>query len=535
MKHRLLYLTIAALFLLSFVDCAKKGTPSGGKKDTIPPVIIKSVPENYSINFEENEIRIYFDEYIKLKDLQKNLIISPPLKYAPTITPLSTSKYIKIKILDTLTDNTTYSINFGQSIVDNNEENPYQYFKYVFSTGPYIDSLKLSGKVRDALLRKPQASTKVFLYEVNDTYNDSMVFSEKPMYITTIQDSTSTFELTNLKEGNYLLLALDEKNNDFTFQSATDKIGFENSIISVPTDQSYLLSLFKENRPYKISRPKQITKNHIIFGFEGGMKNVSLQLESVVPEDFVSAIFNEPKADTLHYWFKPAVENDSLLFVAKYDDVKDTLNVRMRNLYKDSLSVSPLNSSAIVLPLDTLKLKANIPLRTIDAEKIKIIDTDSVEIPASAQINRKFNLAEVVFPKTEDKIYRIQLLPGALTDFFETSNDTLKFSVRTKALSDYGTLTFNVTTAEQKSLIVQLVDSKFNVVDETPLVPSKAVHFDYIIPGAYYVRVVFDENQNKIWDTGNFLMRIQPEKVLYYPSQLEIRANWSLNESFSLD
>jgi hypothetical protein len=92
-----------------------------------------------------------------------------------------------------------------------------------------------------------------------------------------------------------------------------------------------------------------------------------------------------------------------------------------------------------------------------------------------------------------------------------------------------------VTTAEQKSLIVQLVDSKFNVVDETPLVPSKAVHFDYIIPGAYYVRVVFDENQNKIWDTGNFLMRVQPEKVLYYPSQLEIRANWSLNESFSLD
>ena len=98
MKHRLLYLTIAALFFLSFVDCAKKGTPSGGKKDTIPPVIIKSVPENYSINFDENEIRIYFDEYIKLKDLQKNLIISPPLKYAPTITPLSTSKYIKIKI-----------------------------------------------------------------------------------------------------------------------------------------------------------------------------------------------------------------------------------------------------------------------------------------------------------------------------------------------------------------------------------------------------------------------------------------------------
>ena len=135
MKHRLLYIPIVLLFLLSFTDCAKKGSPSGGIKDSIPPVIVKSNPENYSINFSENEIRIYFDEYIKLKDLQKELIVSPPLKYPPTITPLSTSKVLKIKIDDTLKENTTYSFNFGNSIVDNNEENAFKYFKYVFSTG----------------------------------------------------------------------------------------------------------------------------------------------------------------------------------------------------------------------------------------------------------------------------------------------------------------------------------------------------------------------------------------------------------------
>ena len=107
---------IVFVALLLFSNCAKKGAPSGGPKDSIPPIIIRSNPENYSINFNGDEIRIYFDEYIKLKDLQQNLIISPPLEYQPIITPLSTSKVLKIKILDTLKPNTTYSFNFKKRL-----------------------------------------------------------------------------------------------------------------------------------------------------------------------------------------------------------------------------------------------------------------------------------------------------------------------------------------------------------------------------------------------------------------------------------
>lgn len=535
MIHRLLYFVIAILFLFSFVDCAKKGTPTGGKKDTIPPVIVKSIPDNYSINFDNHEIRIYFDEYIKLKDLQKNLIISPPMKYPPVISPLSTSKVIKIKIEDTLVENTTYSINFGQSIVDNNEENPFEYFKYVFSTGPYIDSLNLSGKVGDALLQSPSMLTKVLLYEVKESFNDSIVFSEKPMYITTISDSTYSFELTNLKEGNYKLIALDEKNNDYTFQPISDKIGFENEVISVPTDESYHLQLFKEKKPYKILRPEHVTKNHIIFGYEGVKNKLSINLISEVPEGFESVLFKDPRADSLHYWFNPVVEKDTLVFTAKYEERTDTLMVRMKNLYKDSLSVTQFNPSTIILPLDTMKLRSNTPLLTIDTNKIKIIDNDSLEVVASSQINSKYNLAEFVFPKTEEQTYKVQLLPGTFSDLFESINDTLNFTVRTKALSDYGSLTFNVTGAAQSSMIIQLVDSKYKVVSEHPLGANWTVQFDYIDPGNYYVRVVYDENKNGIWDTGNFLNRLQPEKIIYYPSKIEIRANWSLIESFNLN
>src|SRR5690606_31186767 len=121
----------------------------------LPPKILKSVPENFSTNFTAKEIRIYFDEYIKIKDVQKQLIISPPMDTEPNITPLgSASKYIKIIINDTLKANTTYAFNFGQSIVDNNEENPYPYYKYVFSTGNYIDSLSVKGNIYDAQNRE---------------------------------------------------------------------------------------------------------------------------------------------------------------------------------------------------------------------------------------------------------------------------------------------------------------------------------------------------------------------------------------------
>src|SRR5690606_38444112 len=167
MKGRFLYLIFLFLLSLSFIDCAKRGRVEGGVRDTIPPVIVRSVPENYTTNFKGNEIRIYFDEYIKMKDLQKQLIISPPLDNQPIIYPFSTSKYVKIVFSDTLKENTTYTINFGNSIVDNNEENPYPFYKYVFSTGSYIDSLKVYVILSDALSYLPYENIILLLYELN--------------------------------------------------------------------------------------------------------------------------------------------------------------------------------------------------------------------------------------------------------------------------------------------------------------------------------------------------------------------------------
>ncbi|MFC7356363.1 Ig-like domain-containing protein [Jejudonia soesokkakensis] len=534
MKPKLLYLSFILLFSLFFTDCAKKGTPSGGARDTIPPVIVRSVPENYSTNFSETEFKIYFDEYIKLNELQKNLIISPPLKYTPVITPLSTSKVLRVKILDTLKENTTYSFNFGKSIVDNNEANEFEYYKYIFSTGSYIDSLKLSGTIRDAEFNQPDGVTTVALYEANETFNDSLVLQEKPTYITTTPAGSNSFEFSNLKEGTYQLVALKDINNDYIFQPTNERIGFLSDVVTIPTDTSYTLTLSKEKTGYQINTPKQTSKNELIFGYQGNTDSLELELLSKVPSDYRSTLYKDVDKDTLHYWFKPAIENDSLIFLAKNKEASDSLVVKMRDLYRDSLVIQAINQTGLTLP-DTLKLRANIPMTAINTERLKIIDKDSVTVKASAGINLKNNTVAIIFPKEEEQTYEIKAFPGFITDFFEGTNDTLSYRIRTKATSDYGTLSLQLENVDTFPVIVQLVSEKFAVVKESVLTSENSqVYFDFINPAKYLLRVVFDTNKNSTWDPGNFLSRQAPERIVYYPTILEVKSNWSLNETFIL-
>ncbi len=455
------------------------------------------------------------------------------MKFAPLISPLSTSKSLKIKILDTLKPNTTYSFNFGNSIEDNNEGNKFDYFKYVFSTGNYIDSLKLTGKVKDAELISPQIPTTVMLYEVNESFTDSIIYSEKPTYITITKDSTGTFELSNLKEGKYLLLALKEKNNDYIFQPQNDKIGFVTQPITVPSDSLYTLTLFKEAPDYKFIRPSQLGKNHIVFGYQGRADSLDIEILSEVPEDYSSMVFKDEKKDTLHYWFKPAIQADSLLFKISNKTIVDTSTVRLRELFKDSLNISALKTGSLKLK-DTFKLRANTPIVSLDESKFEVMAKDSTFVKPSVKLNKEYNWAEIFFPKKEDQKYIVKLLPGAVTDFFEKSNDTLLFNLNTRLAADYGSLSLTLVNLDRFPVIVQLVDSKYNVVAETYRTENKTVIFDELSPDKYFLRIIYDDNQNGRWDTGSFLNRMDAEKIIYYPKQIEVRANWSLNETFTL-
>lgn len=515
------------------VNCANRGTPSGGEKDTEPPKIRYSTPDNFTTNFKGDEIKIYFDEYVKMKNAQKQLIISPPMSPAPDITPLgSASKYITIKINDSLQPNTTYAFNFGQSIVDNNEENPFSYFKYVFSTGSYIDSLSVKGAIMDAEKREPDTFISVMLYEVDSTYTDSTVYKQRPKYVTNTLDSVSTFSIDNIKAGTYRMIALKDENGDYIYQQKSDKIGFYEQEITVPTDSFYEIKLFKEIADFKVERPTQVAKQKIQFGFRGDPKAATIEMLSEKPEGFEHRIVKDAQKDTLYYWYKPNVELDTTFFLVKNKRYVDTLKHRFRDAKVDSLTIRTSGTGTINYG-DDFSISANVPFEKLDLDKVSIRDRDSLQIDFKTEFDTLSNTYRFKFDKTEANAYEIQLLPEALTDFFGKVNDTLNYSLKTKRFSDLSDVRVTLIDAEYP-LIVQLTDNKGVVKYEQFADAPRMFDFRHINPGNYYLRVIYDANGNRKWDTGNYLKKIQPERISYYSKVIDARTGWDLVEEFTL-
>jgi len=526
-------LIIISVICIAIASCAKKGRPSGGKKDIDPPVMLSATPDNYSTDFKGDEIKIYFNEYVKLNDLTKQLIISPPLKIRPLITPQGgASKFVKIKIYDTLQPNTTYSFNFGKSIVDNNENNPYQYFKYVFSTGKSIDSLELKGTIRDAISKTADDFVSVMLYEVDSTFTDSVVYNKTPRYITNTLDSTTNFKFENLKEGKYLLTALKEESNNYKFNQKTDKIAFKEEFINIPNEESHELILFKEIQDYRALKPKHERKNRIKFRYEGqATEEVIVKLFS--NEKIESKLTKEIDNDTLQYWFKPNVDLDSLNFTMAHQQEIDSFTVRMRKKVKaDSLAFRTL-STTLDFDMD-FKIVPTIPVTNIDDSKIEILDKDSVVVPFKSSIEKLTSVINLKFKKEESQKYAISILPEAFTDFFEATNDTLNYRASTKELSAYGNIKVRLKNAPKSPLIVQLVTKKGEIKYEKTGTGVYVFDFLNVNPATYNLRVVFDDNNNKKYDTGNYLKKLQPERIAYHPEEIEIRANWDVDEQFTL-
>ena len=526
-------LVIILVISVTIFSCAKKGRPSGGPKDTTPPVMLKSVPDNYSINFTGQEIEIYFNENVKLKDLTKQLIISPPLSITPLISPQGgANKSIKIKIFDTLKPNTTYSFNFGKSIVDNNEGNPFSFFKYVFSTGKNIDSLEFTGSIRDAISKTADDFVSVMLYEIDSTFTDSVVYNETPRYITNTLDSTTNFKFENLKAGKYLLTALKEESDNYKFNQKTDKIAFKKDFITFPSEETPELILFKEIENYKALKAKHERKNRIKFRYEGeATEDISIDLLSDIKIE--SKITKEIDNDTLQYWFKPNVDLDSLNFKMTHKKQIDTFTVRIRKKVKsDSLSFK--SSSSNLTLTENYTIVPSIPITKVDDSKINIMDKDSIVVPFKSSIDPLTSVINLEFEKEESQKYTIDILPEAFTDFFEATNDTLNYRASTKALKDYGNLRVTLINANKSSLIVQLVSNKGEVKYEKSGTDKKVFNFSKITPAIYNLRVIFDTNNNKMFDTGNYLKKLQPERVSYHPEEIEVRANWDVDEQFTL-
>lgn len=531
-KFSLLFYVIIAGMIL--VQCAKRGSPTGGPVDEDPPVILRAYPDNYTTNFKNQTITIQFDEYVTFKDLTKQLVISPPLKTTPQITPQGgASREIEIKITDTLKENTTYVMNFGQSIVDNNEGNPYPFYKYVFSTGSYIDSLTLKGKVTNALEYETADFVNILLYEVDTAYTDSAVYKVAPNYVLNTLDSLNTFTLENLKEGTYRMVALKEENSDLRFDSKRDLIGFVSDDIQVPTEKEYEVRLFKQIADRNLKRPTHESKNRIHVGYNGSLKGLKISTldDSLIEKSRITKL---EKKDTLQYWYKPVKELDSIRIKGAWDDFEADFMVQLnKELKRDSLTLSKYGDFKL---RNDIQLSATTPLEQLDPSKILLMDRDSTAISFTTSLDSLYNVATIAFEKEENQRYKLELYPGAVTDFFgDINKDTLRLNYSTRSSRDYGNIIVNLEGTKKFPVILQIVTNDLKVIAEKVVRSNDTYEFLLIDPNSYYIRVIFDENDNGIYDPGNYLLQQQPERVQYLNKVVRLQANWDVIETINLE
>ncbi len=533
-KNKILRSTGIALLMAAIYSCATVDKPAGGRSDYDPPVPLFYSPENYSANFKAKKIEVVFDERIKYKNLNKELVVSPPIPdILQRIKPSATmpTKKMEIDLSDVeLLPNTTYTLNFGNSVGDNHEGTAIPNFKYVFSTGEKIDSLTIGGIVEDAFLGNFDPKTVIMLYRVDSTFNDSTIFKERPRYFTRLADQKdSTFRIDNIAPGTYQLIALVNEASNQMYNQTKDKIAFFPRYIELrePETVGYRLRLAQARRPYKIYQGVNQQKGLIQIAVDGlDPQDSILRISPELPDTARDYYLFNKERDTLRYWFT-SDEKDSILFAVKRNgSASDTISARIRKPaeveFKRIISTQGLELDGHVF------IDANKPIGEINPQYVQLLDKDSLSRPFSLKPDSTFTRVEMLFPITQNNNYRITILPEAFKSILgEIAKDTARTALKTRSTEDYGMLTVNPVSFHQFPIIVQLVTPDKNTVVKEAILdkPGKAV-FKLIVPAKYLLRVIFDTNGNGRWDTVDYLKKQQPEHVQYMNESITIRPLW---------
>lgn len=530
-------ISIISILLTLALSCARQGTPSGGPKDETPPKYLNSTPDTLSLNVPTDltEIKINFDEYVVLKDQQNNVIVSPSLGNSVSFQPMgSAAKTVRIKLNDPLKENTTYNINFGNAIQDNNEGNILKDFHFVFSTGDFIDSLMVSGKASVLSERKLPKNLVVGLYPIDSLYNDSIILKQKPFYVAR-PDDDGTFKLNYLHPGKYQLIAFNDEVENMQFDPSKEKIGFSNEPLDLDSDRTMNIVLFDQQPAYRIDKAEQKGYGQLVFKFNGQPDEVEIK-----PVDFdftTSKISYQPKSDSLNFWFNPAIDTigekaKRIKFAVRHKDRTDSVSLVYNPTQTHKLKIESKQKLSFV-PGRKVKLTANYPISRLDSSFVSVFK-DTIQIsPKLIPDSKNENAFTVDFPIELNSKYDIEFYPGALTDFFGETNDTLKYSFSVKTRNDYGNLKLVLSNPPKHPFFLKLMSEKDEVLDEQYTDQTEFV-YNYLNPGKYYFRIFVDENENGFWDTGDFFERRYPEPAFVYPDLINIRSMWDAEENWIL-
>ncbi|MBI9038239.1 MAG: Ig-like domain-containing protein [Bacteroidales bacterium] len=566
-SHLIVYICVIILFS----NCAHISSPTGGPKDTKPPMVVSYHPNNYSTNFTPQKVSVEFDEFIVLKDVNNQVIISPPLKEKPDFK--IRGKSIVFNLDEELLENTTYTIFFGDAINDNHEGNILPNFEYVFSTGNTLDSLSVVGEVLNSFTLQPEEGVYIMLYE---DFSDSVPLKERPLFLSKTTKNGKFF-VNNLKNKKFKIFALRDNNNNYIYDLPNEQIAFSDTLISpeyieiikhdtlnadslatenVEFDSIFMdtiiqhyahLYLFEEiDSIQKVENATLLKKDKIEFVFRFPTTNAEIK---PLNHDFDKNWKIEelsPQKDTLIIWLNN-VDVDTIFFEVSDDgQIIDTNRIVLKKKEKEKRRKKKEEESEKIIITSNVQnsfLELNrhcelwfpYPLKNYDFNEI-IIQEDSIQITAEFIFpdSVKRNVF-VDFDWKEESKYSILIPDSIFTDIQNLSNDTTIFDFKTKKMSDYGTLLLDITISDSCSqFIIQLLNDKENILREKIITKSELLKFEYLKAKSYRIKAIKDSNRNFRWDNGDYLKKIQPEKVYYFPKSIQIRANWDIEEEWKL-
>ncbi len=486
---------------------------TGGDKDTKAPQLLKAKPNNFQTNFSSNNIELVFDEYLQLKNAEEQLIISPNngLKIKAKIK----GKKINLSLSGDLKANTTYNINFGEALSDYTESNLLRDFQYVFSTGANLDSISIRGQVKDGFKGDFLKDAIVGLYTM--PVNDSCVYLNKPDYYART-NAQGYYQIKNIKEGKYKIFALAETNNNKMYDNDAELIGFNNVILDLKKDTA--LSVINAFRalPSKIKLKESSLKgNKIGLLFNQKVKDVHYQ---IIPKTNIQLV-DKINTDSLEIYLKE--KKDSISIILTAEGYRDT--VLLRNEKEKKKSTLRLDINNYQNPSNTIYINSLTPLTIVNKDSI-YLKTDSLKyIKVNTKLSDNSKVIFINYAFEKNKKQELIIADSALLNSNMEHNKTLKYQVKNYNEESFGNLIINTSPSTNQMIYELLTGEKvvYRVISK-----SDKINIKLLNPGEYRLRIINDENNNNTWDTGNYLLKQQAEKVNYYPANIKVRANWDL-------
>ena len=543
---KLIPISYILFFLFLLNSCASRVQPNGGAKDTKAPVLVKSEPANQAILFKGEKITLEFNEFIEIKDGGSGIVVSPPLSVPPEISVKG--KSIQIRFKETLDTSTTYSITIGKSVTDITEGNAFPEMGFAFSTGMKIDSMSISGNVKDAFTNKPSKGVLVMLY---DQQNDSLPYKETPRYFAR-SDEQGKFTIRNIKKGEYLIFGLDDANSNYLYDQPDEKIGFQLNPIVVDTANlaniNFRMTLEKQTRQ-RLLKNKFDQPGKIVLKYALPLEKFSINSKDGNPLEF----FSEFKSgdDSLIVWV-PKNNSDSLSIFCKSTangiDRTDTLafSTAQKNKTKasrnskikaDTLITFTTNlENGKIRSQDKVRLIPNHPCQIIHPERIFwVVSKDTIKVSNVTDSSPSFSF-EFTPPKNSENNFRLVCMPGAFRDVYKMENDTTSFPIALLTEDDLGLLDLKITSSTIKDpIILEILDAKNTVTMKQKASLGESVVIGNISPGIYKARFFVDSNNDGLWTTGKFNTRTPAEVLYYFSSEITIRSGWDLELEWDLD